>query len=119
MTKEEAQAIIDNIDSSTVIDSNWLYYLIDEPGLLKLQSLLIVTEKSWTELIHVYEGQEISVFQTEKHEIYVGKVIKVNFLEKINYYIITAQDKENCYYINLIGNISRIDLKDINDYLFE
>lgn len=98
MTKTEAQQILDKIDSETIIDANWLDYLLVEKGLITLQALQIVTEKTWLELIFKYEGQEISVFQTEIIENYVGKQLELT--DKNYTALIIGQSLESVFYFN-------------------
>ena len=98
MTYFEAQQIIDKIDSKTIIDANWLDYLLVEKGLITLQALQIVTEKTWLELIFKYEGQEISVFQTEVIENYIGKQLE---LTGKNYTaLIIGQNSKEVFYFD-------------------
>lgn len=119
MTKEEAQTIIDGIDSSTVIDSNWLDYLLDEPGLTKLQALRIVTEMNWKQLIELYKGLEISLFQTEKYNNYVGKIIDISFFKSQRYSLIISQDARCVYYMHQDGDMHAIHLEEVENYLIK
>jgi len=96
MTYFEAQQIIDNLDSKTVIDANWLDYLLEEKELITLQALQLVTEKTWKDLLDKYEGQEISIFQTEVIENYVGKTL--HFIEHKIFYLIISQDYNHIYF---------------------
>ena len=113
MTYFEAQQILDKIDSKTVIDSNLLDYLLVKKGLITLQALQIVTEKNWKGLLEKYEGQEISVFQTEIIENYVGK--KLHFLISKEISLIISEDKNKIYYLSPSNkNIMGINKKDFN-----
>jgi hypothetical protein len=113
MTKEEAQKIIDDISPDTIIDPNWLDYLISEnKEYTKLRALSIITEKTWNEIISCYEGEYITKFQTKK-EIYVGRTVKI-----INdFYIILNQNKDFCYYVDSCLGINRIAIANINKHL--
>lgn len=111
MTYLEAQQIIDKIDSKTIIDSNWLDYLLEEKELITLQALQIVTEKNWKELLEKYEGQEMSVFQTEPIENYVGKTLVFDNGFKT---LIVMQEKEWVFFHNTSKIMSCLDVKTIN-----
>jgi len=113
MTKEEAQKIVDNINEDTIIDNDWLSYLVSEDKeYTKLKSLAIVSGMNWSDFIEKYEGCYITDFQTKK-EIYVGRIIY--FLD--NYFLITAQNKSNCFFISLDGKSCSLTINQINNYL--
>lgn len=113
MIKEEAQIILDNIDSKTVIDYNWLGYLIDDKECKVLRAISIITDLSWNDFLEKYEGDYISNFQTKKVKNYIGRIIKLD-----DYMcLILGQTKTHAYYIGKGGNISGGNLKDINKYL--
>lgn len=115
MTKQEAQTIIDKISPDTIIDDNWKDHLLNDKSLTILTALTIVSDKCWTDLLKKYEGQEITVFQTEKPVLHVGKTIRYGAND--NYYIITAQDKNFVYYLSEHGYREMIDLKNIDKFL--
>ena len=112
MTKEEAQAIIDKIDSFTVIDSNWLNYLISDPEFKILKAIHLIFNMDYNQFLKQYEGHSISGFQTY-NEIYVGRTVKIGN----DYFIITGQNKHSCYYLSMDGYREEIFIKEINQHL--
>ena len=113
MTKQEAQTIIDKIPKDTIIDNNWLrYLLLEQPSLVTLRALYIVSEVDYYLFLERNEGECITKFQT-KQEIYVGKVI--NYLH--GYYLIVSQYDGYVHYINNDGELSHLEIKGIEPYL--
>jgi hypothetical protein len=112
MNKIEAQKVLDSIDSDTIIDDNWLDYLLEDKRLLTLNALYTVFDMTYPEILEQYEGEYISKFQTKK-EIYVGRAVKI-----INdFYIILNQNKDFCYYVDSCSGINRIAIANINKHL--
>jgi hypothetical protein len=112
MNKIEAQKVLDSIDSDTIIDDNWLDYLLDDKELVTLNALYTVFDMTYPEILEQYEGEYITKFQTKK-EIYVGRTIKIND----TYCLIITQNKNTICYVGLGGYNGSIDRSIINNYL--
>jgi len=112
MTKQEAQTIIDEIDPTTVVDHNWLGYLIADPEFKILKAIHVIFDMAYYLFLEKYEGYSMEEFQT-KQEIYVGKVI--NYFNA--HYLIISQYDGCVQYINEDGDLSHLDIKGIESYL--
>ena len=112
MTKEEAQIILDSIDETTVVDDNWLGYLVEDKECKVLRAISIITGLSWNDFLEKHEGDYISDFQT-KPELYLGRTIKVNE----QYHLIIRQSKMYIYYVTGYNFTEDILIKDLDRHL--